>query len=87
MGTGSTTFTVEGIANDMVTILLQPGTTGFLTLQTECGAKADMTTSDTRPERSGCADTRSCRYPNGAGLWHFASRVIFDAIASSEAWY
>ncbi len=43
MGIGSPTFTVGGIANDVVTVILQPGTTGFLTLQTECGAKAAMT--------------------------------------------
>lgn len=42
-GVGSPTFTVGGIANDVVTIILQPGTTGFLTLQTQCGAKANMT--------------------------------------------
>lgn len=41
-GTSSPTFTVGGIANDTVTIILQPGTTGFLTLQTEEHAKATM---------------------------------------------
>jgi hypothetical protein len=41
-GVGSPTFTVGGIAKDVVTITIQPGTTGFLTLQTEKGAKASF---------------------------------------------
>jgi hypothetical protein len=40
MGIRSPTFTVGGVANDIVTLIIQPGTTGFLTLQTEDGAKA-----------------------------------------------
>jgi hypothetical protein len=44
MGTGSPTFTVGGKANDIVTIIMQPGTTGFLTLQTEKDAKARFST-------------------------------------------
>ena len=43
MGVGSPTFTVGGIANDTITIILQPGTTAFLTLQTEKGAHASFT--------------------------------------------
>ena len=39
---GSPTFTVGGIANDVVTIIVQPGTTGFLTLQTEKRARASI---------------------------------------------
>jgi hypothetical protein len=42
-GVGSPTFIVGGKAKDTVTIILQPGTTGFLTLQTEKGAKASFT--------------------------------------------
>jgi hypothetical protein len=40
IGIGSPTFMVGGIANDVVTVIIQPGTTGFLTLQTDDGAKA-----------------------------------------------
>jgi hypothetical protein len=42
LGVGSPTFTVGGIADDIVTIIIQPGTTGFLTLQTEKGAEASF---------------------------------------------
>jgi hypothetical protein len=40
IGVSSATFTVGGIAKDEVTLVIQPGTTGFITLQTEDGAKA-----------------------------------------------
>ncbi len=42
IGIASPTFTVGGIANDIVTVIIQPGTTGFLTLQTEEDAKASF---------------------------------------------
>jgi hypothetical protein len=42
-GVSSSTFTVGGIANDIVTIIIQPGTTVFLTLQTEEDATASFT--------------------------------------------
>jgi hypothetical protein len=38
----SPTFTVGGVANDLVTILITPATKGFLTLQTEHGAKPSL---------------------------------------------
>jgi hypothetical protein len=42
MGLGSPTFTVGGTANDVVSIILQPGTNAFLTLQTCKDAKASI---------------------------------------------
>lgn len=42
IGTGSPTFTVGGIANDVVTFIFLPGTTGFITLQTENTATASI---------------------------------------------
>jgi hypothetical protein len=45
LGTASPVFTVGGIANDVVTITMQPGTTGFVTLQTRCDAKASITST------------------------------------------
>jgi len=42
MGSGAPSFTVGGVANDEVTITFTPGTTGFITLQTECNAKASI---------------------------------------------
>ena len=41
-GVSSPTFIVGGIAKDVVTIIIQPGTTAFLTLQTEAGATASF---------------------------------------------
>jgi hypothetical protein len=40
--TRSPTFTVGGVANDLVIVLVTPGTKGFLTLQTANGATASM---------------------------------------------
>jgi hypothetical protein len=40
IGIRSPTFVVGGTPNDVVTLIIQPGTTGFLTLQTDDGAKA-----------------------------------------------
>jgi len=42
MGTNSPTFVVGAGAGDTITFIFQPGMTGFLTLQTECGAKASV---------------------------------------------
>jgi hypothetical protein len=42
-GSEAPTFVVGGVANDVVTIIMQPGTTAFITLQTQCGAKASIT--------------------------------------------
>jgi len=42
-GSAAPTFVVGGIANDVVTIRMMPGTVGFITLQTQCGAKAAIT--------------------------------------------
>lgn len=42
-GSVSPMFIVGGVANDVVTITMQPGTTGFITLQTQCNAKASIT--------------------------------------------
>jgi hypothetical protein len=43
-GSGSLapTYTVGGPANDVITFTFSPGVTGFLTLQTECGATASI---------------------------------------------
>ena len=43
IGSASPTFIVGGVANDVITIRMQPGTTGFITLQTRCDAKAKIT--------------------------------------------
>jgi hypothetical protein len=43
LGSASPVFIVGGVANDVVTITMQPGTTGFITLQTQCNAKASIT--------------------------------------------
>jgi hypothetical protein len=40
--THSPTFTVGGVANDLVIVLVTPGTKGFLTLQTANGATASL---------------------------------------------
>jgi hypothetical protein len=45
MGTGSPTFVVGGVAHDIVTLIVQPGTTGFITLQTEKSARASIVTT------------------------------------------
>ena len=42
-GTSSPTFAVGGIANDTITVIIQPGTACYLTLQTEKGATASIT--------------------------------------------
>lgn len=44
-GIGSTSpiFIVGGVANDVITITMTPGTSGFITLQTRCDAKAQIT--------------------------------------------
>ena len=42
-GISSPTFTVGGIANDTITVIVQPGTACFITLQTEKGATASIT--------------------------------------------
>ena len=41
-GVDSPTFTVGGIAKDVVILVIQPSTTAFLTLQTKNGAKASL---------------------------------------------
>jgi hypothetical protein len=41
-GTEAPTYIVGGPANDVITFTFTPGVTGFLTLQTECGAKATI---------------------------------------------
>jgi len=41
-GSLAPTYTVGGPANDVITFIFSPGVTGFLTLQTECGAKATI---------------------------------------------
>jgi len=38
IGVSSPTFIVGGIANDVVTLVIQPGTTGLFTLQTDDAA-------------------------------------------------
>jgi hypothetical protein len=40
IGVSTATFTVGGIAKDEVTLVIQPGTTGIITLQTDDAAKA-----------------------------------------------
>ena len=42
MGSESPTFVVGAGAGDTITFEFQPGVTGFLTLQTECDAKASV---------------------------------------------
>jgi hypothetical protein len=42
IGSVSPVFIVGGVANDVITITMQPGTTGFITLQTRCGATASI---------------------------------------------
>jgi len=44
-GSASPVFIVGGIAHDVITITMQPGTTGFITLQTWCDAKASITSA------------------------------------------
>ena len=41
-GTDSPAYIVGGPANDVITFTFTPGVTAFLTLQTECGAKATI---------------------------------------------
>lgn len=41
-GTTSPTFVVGGIPNDVVTIIIQPGTTAFITMETADGATASI---------------------------------------------
>ena len=41
-GSGAPAYIVGGPANDEITFVFLPGVTGFLTLQTECGAKASI---------------------------------------------
>ena len=41
-GSEAPTYIVGGPANDVITFTFTPGVTGFLTLQTECGAKATI---------------------------------------------
>jgi hypothetical protein len=38
-----TGFAVGASANDVITFIFQPGAAGFLTLQTQCSAKASIT--------------------------------------------
>jgi len=42
MGSQAPTFIVGGPARDVITFIFTPGVTGFLTLQTECGARASI---------------------------------------------
>ncbi len=42
IGSVSPTFIVGASAGDTITFVFNPGVTGFLTLQTECGAKASV---------------------------------------------
>lgn len=44
-GSVSPVFTVGGVANDIVTIAFELGTTGFIALQTPCNAKASITST------------------------------------------
>jgi len=46
-GSASPVYIVGGVANDVITITMQPGTTGFVTLQTRCNAKANITSTST----------------------------------------
>src|ERR1700691_4849367 len=41
-GSMAPTYIVGGPGDEVVTFILSPGVTGFLTLQTECGAKASI---------------------------------------------
>jgi hypothetical protein len=41
-GSEAPIYIVGGPANDVITFTFSPGVTGFLTLQTECGAKASI---------------------------------------------
>ena len=41
-GTEAPMYIVGGSANDVITFTFTPGVTGFLTLHTECGAKATI---------------------------------------------
>jgi hypothetical protein len=41
-GSQAPTYIVGGPAGDVITFNFLPGVTGFLTLQTECGAKASI---------------------------------------------
>jgi hypothetical protein len=45
LGSASPVFTVGGVSNDVITITMEPGTTGFITLQTRCDAKASITST------------------------------------------
>jgi hypothetical protein len=42
VGSLAPTYIVGGPANDVITFNFSPGLTGFLTLQTECGARASI---------------------------------------------
>jgi hypothetical protein len=42
-GSASPVYIVGGVADDVITITMQPGTTGFITLQTKCDAAASIT--------------------------------------------
>src|SRR6516165_12739850 len=42
IGTQSPVFIVGGVANDVITFIMQPGTTSFITLQTSCGTTASI---------------------------------------------
>jgi hypothetical protein len=42
VGSLAPTYIVGGPANDVITFIFSPGVTGFLTLQTECGAEASI---------------------------------------------
>ena len=44
-GSQSPVFIVGGVPNDLITITMEPGTTGFITLQTKCDAKASITST------------------------------------------
>ena len=41
-GTGAPVYIVGAKANDVITFNMPPGLTGFITLQTECSAKASI---------------------------------------------
>lgn len=42
MGSISPTFVIGASAGDTITFIFSPGVTGFLTVQTECGAKVSV---------------------------------------------
>jgi len=42
IGTASPIFIVGGVPHDEITIIMQPGTTSFITLRTKCGADASI---------------------------------------------